>query len=566
MVKKLSPLIIVIIFACISNLSLLHQGFPPSHDGEYHVIRFYEFDKVLRSGTIYPRWAPDLNNGYGVPLFNYVYPLPNYVSSFLHFFGISFINAYKLNLFIAGIIGAAFFYLWSRDYWGNLGGVVSSIFYTFSPYHILDVYVRGSVGEVWALGLLPAFLYFFTKLKQTDKNIFIVLPSMTLALMIFSHNILALMFFIFSLTYIVLLSLQVENKKRYLLKSIIVLMLGLGLSSVFWIPALMENKYVTGLQIYSVQDNFPDLFQLIIPSWGTGFSEGSLNNQMSLQIGAMNLLVILLSIPYLIILIKKRDKYINLIFFFLIWFFLLFFLILKVSLPIWEKVPFMDYFQFPWRLLSLEILVASFLAGSFFMFYNLIRVLRYQAIYIATGIVMVVLSLILTIDYTKPAYYHYRDDNHYISRSNFIDGTNSPGDYFNTIWIKNKPDKSDSMFANTKNITIRTSIKNRPAGFEYIINAHSDKTVIFNQAYFPGWQVKIDNKNTQTSPSKEGLISFKIPKGEHNVKIIFADTPVRKNATLLSLLSFIIIIGIGLLNNKVCYRRYIKNCCVIINK
>ncbi len=74
-------LLLVAFFALLGSFPLLHSGLFPTHDGEYHVIRFYEFDKVLRDGNLYPRWAPDLNNGYGVPLFNYVYPLPNYFSS-----------------------------------------------------------------------------------------------------------------------------------------------------------------------------------------------------------------------------------------------------------------------------------------------------------------------------------------------------------------------------------------------------------------------------------------------------------------------------------------------------
>src|SRR5579859_5337982 len=94
-------ILLVILIATSSVFSLFHSGLPPTHDGEYHVVRFYEFYRVLRSGVIYPRWAPDLNFGYGVPLFNYVYPLPNYISSLLHIFSISFIDSFKLNMVIA---------------------------------------------------------------------------------------------------------------------------------------------------------------------------------------------------------------------------------------------------------------------------------------------------------------------------------------------------------------------------------------------------------------------------------------------------------------------------------
>mgnify|MGYP001616233928 FL=1 len=73
-------LISVLLLSLFSLRALFHSGLPPTHDGEYHVIRFYEFFKTLSSGVLYPRWALDLNQGMGAPIFNYVYHLPNYFS------------------------------------------------------------------------------------------------------------------------------------------------------------------------------------------------------------------------------------------------------------------------------------------------------------------------------------------------------------------------------------------------------------------------------------------------------------------------------------------------------
>src|SRR5882724_2716317 len=114
-----------IIFLAVKPL--IHSGLPPTHDGEYHVIRFYEFDKALRDGDWYPRLAFDLNNGYEVPLFNYVYPFPNYIASLLHTFGMSFIDAFKANLLWATVIGVLFFYLWARLFFDKLSSTTSAV-------------------------------------------------------------------------------------------------------------------------------------------------------------------------------------------------------------------------------------------------------------------------------------------------------------------------------------------------------------------------------------------------------------------------------------------------------
>ena len=44
-----------------------------SHDLWMHLYVVEQFDKVLRSGVIYPRWIPDINRGYG--LLNMIYYL-----------------------------------------------------------------------------------------------------------------------------------------------------------------------------------------------------------------------------------------------------------------------------------------------------------------------------------------------------------------------------------------------------------------------------------------------------------------------------------------------------------
>ncbi len=535
------PLVVVCLFGFIAGFSLLHPGLPPTHDGEYHVIRFYEFDKVLREGDLYPRWAPDLNNGFGVPLFNYVYPLPNYVAYLLHLFGTSFIDAFKLEMFLATILGGVLFYLWSKEYWGELGGIVSSIFYTFSPYHFVDIYIRGSVGEVWALALFPGFLWSFTKFEKNKEKIFLLLSSVFFGLIIYSHNILALMFFIFSVSYIIFLIFKNKSDKSLIKSSLLILFLGLCFSAAFWLPALIEKKYAIGLAIFDATALFPDLYELIIPSWGSGFSGASLQGQLSAQIGIANLFVIALSTLFLFIKGKKNQNN-GLVIFFLSLFFIVFFLMLKISLPLWRSVPFMNYFQFPWRFLSLEILFVSFLAGF------VVSHLRSKIF----TLFIIAIAFFLGLGYAKPAFYHYRNDNYYITRSNFIDGTNSPGDVFNTVFLGGIPKKAKEkiVFLKGKGSIEKTSI--RSTSYIFNVSAKINSEVAVNTSYFPGWTINIDNKKREINNSN-GLISFLVPAGHHLIKLKFGDTAIRTISNLISLftISSILILFIKILFVKI---------------
>lgn len=489
--------------AFLSIVDLLHPGLPPTHDGEYHLIRFYEFDRAVRSGSFYPRWAQDLNNGYGVPLFNYVYPLPNYIAFSLHMLGISFIDAFKLNMILATFTGAIFMYFWARVFWGEWGGIASSVFYSFSPYHFLDIYIRGSVGEVWALGLFSTFLWAITKFVMEKQLLFLVVSSFSLAAIIFSHNILALMFFPFALSYTILLLIK-EKEKRPIISSLVIFFLGISLAAIFWLPAIMERSFVAGLDVFDYRRHFAEVYQLIFPSWGSGFSADPATPGLSLQVGVVNLVVLFISLLFLFFARKRKKNWPSI--FMIAWAIFSMYLMLDISQPIWTKITFMQFFQFPWRFLSLVILTSSFLAGGVVFFWRSKPVL----------ILLCFLAILLGFSYAKAPYYLNRDDNYYVSRSNFIDGTNSPGNAFNTIWFNSSLKKTD-LFTET-----------------------IGQSTIVNIAYFPGWQVFVGGKKVKTEVDENGLIKFRgTTKDSIEAKLLA--TPLRSLSQIVSIVAFLIL-------------------------
>jgi len=472
----------------------------PTHDGEYHILRFWQFDKVISDGTVYPRWAPDFNNGYGVPLFSYVYPLPNYLSVLLHVVGFGFIDSFKCILAISTIIAGVFFYLWSRDYWGTLGGIVASTCYLFSPYHFVDIYVRGSIGEVVALGIFPGLLWSYTHFLFYRKPAHMVITCFLLALLIYAHNILALIFFVFFILYALFLLVSQKSKKIDMCYLLLIVCIGWGLAAPFWIPAILEKSYVQGLQIYDVTRHFPQLYQLLIPSWGFGLSPDDLADPMSIQIGVANLLAVLLSIVF-----YYRVKEKKIILFFIALFFVVFFLMSSYSKLVWMHVPLLFYVQFPWRLLSVEIIIASFLAGS---------VVPKRKMRNLVAIVMVIITIFFSIGYAKAATYYNRTDMYYLKRANFTKGTNSPGDAFNTIWLQGIPKTQANKSTVLRGKAALSDTYSTSTSYKTTIN--TKKGVLFQvpKAYFPGWTATLDGMSTNVYNMK-GMLSVRVPSGTH---------------------------------------------------
>src|SRR3989337_3040768 len=130
MLKKYFGFIFLFLISLIPLLPLLHPGLPLTHDGQDHVARIASFYQSLAEGNLVPRWAGNLNWGYGTPILMFVYPLPSYVASFFHFLGFSLIDSTKIVFGLGFVLSGFFMYLWIKEIWGKEAGFAAGILYT----------------------------------------------------------------------------------------------------------------------------------------------------------------------------------------------------------------------------------------------------------------------------------------------------------------------------------------------------------------------------------------------------------------------------------------------------
>lgn len=83
---------------------------------------------------------------------------------------------------------------------------------------------------------------------------------------------------------------------------------GLFISAYYWLPAVFEKKFIQEGTPFNPLDHFPFIRQLIIPFWGYGASVWGPNDQMSFQIGIINILVIVLGFIALVFYGRKWRK------------------------------------------------------------------------------------------------------------------------------------------------------------------------------------------------------------------------------------------------------------------
>lgn len=242
--KKYLPFLIVFLLSFFVIRPLFMEGFFPVHDST-QVERVFEMSKALRDGMFPVRWVADLGYGYGYPIFNFYAPLAYYAGAFINLLGFDPLLSTKIMIGFPLIFSGVAMYLLARDFWGKIGGIISGVFYLYAPYHALDTYVRGDVGELWAYAFIPLCFYGAWKIYKKLSFSNIALFSLSFAAIILSHNLTAFMITPFLLCFIIFLCLlsERERKKTVAISLLFTFILGIGIAAFYWIPALFEMKF-----------------------------------------------------------------------------------------------------------------------------------------------------------------------------------------------------------------------------------------------------------------------------------------------------------------------------------
>lgn len=537
--------ILIIIIGFIPLFDLFNPGFPITHDGQDHVARIANFYQNLSDDNAIPRWAPNLNWGYGHPILMFLYPVPSYTSSFFHFLGFSLTDSVKIFFGLGFILSGITMFLWLREIFDDYISVAGTVLYLYAPYRFVDLYVRGAIGEHAAFIFLPLILYFLLKLSKKYSIWYLIGGSLSFAGLILSHNAISLMFLPIIISYAIYLITISKFRKYFILNTFFLILLGFGLASFFWMPAFFEGKYTLRNIVttggYTV--HFVKLFDLIYGKWNYGGS-----GQFTVQIGILNLIVLFSSMLYLFYFkVNNRIRSGNFYFviFLLIYSFIAIFLMLPYSDFIWKRIMILQNFQFPWRFLSVTVFT-SVVIGTF-----ILKALP-KKIQIILGFLLIISSIFLTKNYWHAKNYSQKPESFF---TGIYYGTTDTGES-SPIWsvrFMEKESKAHLEVIEGKGI-IKT-LDRKSTRHEYKILTDGKIRLRENTLYFPGWKVFVDGREADIQfqdPKNRGLITFYVSKGEHSVKVIFRETKLRMFANLISLFSML---GISSLILFSCWRR-----------
>jgi hypothetical protein len=490
---------------------------------DIQVFRLQQFDQCFHDAQIPCRYIADGGMGYGYPLYNYYSPFPYIVAESFHLLGFSYIDSIKATLIIPSFVRTFGMYIFATVFFGSTGGFLATVLYTLAPYQSVNSYVRGAIGELWALSLLP--LVFWSLYQRKGKLSVIFFTALLL-----SHNLTL----IYSIPLLILFSL-ITKCHKYLFRT---LLWSIGISAFFLLPAFFEKNLTTvntmtqGFFSYII--HFATLKELFISNyWGYSGSMWGPIDGLSLNIGIFQFLIP--TIVFIFYLFKKevKNRFLLIVFFCISLFAL--FLTHNKSTFIWRSLPFMSYFQFPWRFLGLAIFCLSFIGGGLI---SLIKKNLKVPVVIALIISIVALNYPL---FMPDIWYSKLTDRDKLSGVELV---RQSGAGLMDYW----PNYSNG-FPRTFAPTLPTVTEGQVDFIKYYKKSNyvesyfsvlTPKAIInLPIVYFPNWTLILDGQkhDFQIEPNL-GLIQFELNSGEHHLQLYFENTPLRSFANLFSLFAF----------------------------
>ena len=279
-----------------------------ANDARHHVYFLFEFDRLWQDGVWWPRWSPDFAFGYGYPFFNIYGPFSHFLAEILHYFAkFDFVQSVEIVFALSIVASAGAMYGYVRSLAGRSAGLLAAVVYTYAPYHLMVLYVRANLAESMAFVWLPLCLWSLRACVRRPSLWAVIGAGVAYAGLILTSNLIWVLFTPVLMLYILVLLLWQEIGERRLeigrllwraLTPLTGAGAGLGLSAIFWLPMLLERKYVRVDQWfdgrYNFRDDFLYFFQFFSPRWDFGVSLPGPNDTLSFQIGPVLLLFALL--------------------------------------------------------------------------------------------------------------------------------------------------------------------------------------------------------------------------------------------------------------------------------
>ena len=525
-----------------------------SNDLTFHLNRFVGLANAFEEGQILPKIYPYANYGFGYATPLFYCDLFLYTFSILYHFGLSAVWCYKLCVLFYTALGNIFVYsIIKKEINNRKLSLLASFLYLTCNYHLMNIFVRGALGEILAMTFVPLVLYAIYRILIKHEDCFIFL-GISFSLLVLSHLISSLLYGIFFFCMIIVFLIMNRKDFSLIKKTIVTIFKGtiiaLLLCAWYLLPMLEQMHSQTfWLSVNSQYNNISSTIQSI---------KDIFNSSSYKFVPSVGVLLILFCFGYIFV---KKNKYITII----TGYSLVSYLIIIGVLP----GSYLNVIQFYFRLyiviFPLAIIVSIYM----------LKELKHKNILIIVSSMFLLSNVFITnIKMINAGEYYLRNDaklNKINSITNFkydLDYNHDElggAEYLPYTEYKNY--NKDSLAIkyidyNEEFVDYIKDYKRDYSKIEFTCDNQEKLELLLPLSYYKGYKAYefINNKwepiNITYSPiTKEVLIETEL--GVHTYKVLYEGTVVQKTTLVISIMSFIGVVANGVLKrkNKVGYNR-----------
>lgn len=386
---------------------------------------------------------------------------------------------------------------------------------------------------------MPLILYWSLKVSEGSTKSIIWL-SVSISLLIFTH----LPTFIIFMPVFVGHFLFVTDKglrRVVFLKHLMAIMLAVGLSAIYWVPAMTTQDNVSMQSMFSGMFHYTNNFLLSGPIYGHSTTFWRYLTFITVLMSTLAYGAWLFSRMQTHLIIRRETNY------WIVVVFLSLFMTLPFSQFIWDLLPALQKIQFPWRfntILTIAAITVFALAVSQFDEIKFRMHGRNPLI-----IWFLLLSVLLSSEliYGVNAIFFNRVEEKEIMKSLMI--SRSPVEY-RPYWVPEENFRYDNISKlghetpqlQSDNTDVSWQIKGwQPRSIRLLINASVESKITVHQFYYPGWAATLDDKTQlSVSLSNRGLLQLSVPAGKHEI-LLTLDTLIEERiGQIISTLAFLI--------------------------
>ena len=543
--KKYSKYIFTFVMTCILMFPYFKGFLPIEHDTFFHVSRIEQLSLSIREGNFFPAIYPYENAGYGYgsPLFySDVFLI---VPSLLHILGLSLVRCYQMSVFAATwISGLTMFHLAQKITKRKDAAAIATCAYLFSNYHITDIYVRGALGEVFSLAVLPVLLegLYECLYEKNTRSYTLCIGLTALAL---CHNLTFLFGVVLCILFFVIRIHAVDQKIfLYMFSNIMIAFLLTLFFTIPMIEQLKAQKMI--LHYYGTSGNLGryamDFWQYFANKTVFGLAGNDIEHDRTML---ENVGYFLTFAPLLYIFAKEKKAVITTL---CILGYIM--ILLPSSIIPWQSLSVFSIIQFPWRLNTLGILLLSIPAA-----YGIVSLSRKKGISLICILILSIECIYHVLPVTKRAFGMHAE----MTWQDVLDGT-IIDPYFSAYYVRVELAGGDYLPLYSPDFRGRErrirDENDADTGISFMEENHClsftvnqlHETIRLPLTYYKGYQVYLlqeEKKIPVNTFEDKGMVSIH-PKQSGTYICIYGNTKTRKICLGISLITLILCISNGI--------------------